>query len=481
MAEKLFMLIAVLFLGFQAEAQETWSLEKCLEYAETHNIQLQQSRLQIDNAALNEKQAKFARYPNLNGSSTASYNIGRAVNPTDNLLSFTDFFGQNYSLSSGVNIYSGLVQKNTLAQSKIDLEASQYDLAQSKYDLGLNVARSYLGVLLAEEQLRIANNRILLTNEQLDRTKKLINAGALARSAQVDIETQIAGDEQSIIAAENAVENAYLGLKIAMNLEPSMEIRIEEPQLEISENFDLESLTVEEVFNKAIKDQPGFKADALRVQSAEKGIDIAKGALQPSLSGFASVGTQYASLTPDLKKEPTITNIVLDTTFTPVLIDGIPSQLGEFDATADFSFPTRAYFSQLNDNLSYAVGVSLNVPIFNGMQTKIGIERAELNLLNTELVNEQTQQLLRNNIQQALSDAKAAKRQYEATEKTLASSKRSYENAEKRFNAGASGIFDYTAAKNAADSAEINRSLAKYDYIYKLKIIDYYLGNSLTE
>ena len=481
MAEKLLFILFV-FISIQAQGQETWSLEKCLEYAETNNIILQQSKLQIDNAALDQKQAKFARYPNLNASSSASYNIGRAIDPSNNDLVFTDFLAQNYSLSSGVNIYSGLIQKNTLEQSKINLAASQYDLAQSKYDLGLNIARAYLGVLLAEEQLRIANNRVVLTNEQLDRTKKLINAGALARSAQVDIETQIALDEQSIIATENAVENAYLALKTTMNLDPSTEISIEEPEISANAAINLENLSVEEIFNLAVKTQPGFKADALRIESAEKGIDIAKGSLHPTLSAFASVGTQYANLTPDFDKEPVITNPRFDTSsLTTALIDGLPSNFQVVSPSADVSFPIRAYAKQLNDNLSYSIGLSLNVPIFNGLQARIGIERAELNLLNTQLLNEQSQQTLRNNIQQALFDAKAAKRQLDASDKTLAASKKSYENAEKRFNAGATGIFEYTSAKNAVDSAEINRSLAKYDYIFKLKIIDYYLGNSLTE
>jgi outer membrane protein len=464
-----------LFISFWAigslDAQEVWPLERCVEYALNHNINIEQLKLSMQFADLDVDNAVHARYPNLNGSLGANANFGRTIDPVSNEFSTETIFSNNLGLQSGVLIYNGGRLKNAIKQAEINAKASGYDLAQTQRDIALLVANAYLSVLFAQENLTITENQISLSKEQLTQMEKLIRAGSMAANEKLNLEAQIANNEQNLIANENAIATALLNLKQLMRLDVDKDIQVEVPQEDITILSDVDILTFKEVYNSALTTQPNIKAAEYDMQSAEMGIKIAESGLKPSLSAFGSLGTAFSNR--GIRRLDDIT-FLQDVN---VVFNNIPTTIG-IEQTVP-TFEDNPYFSQLNDNLSLGAGVSLSVPIYNNHVNRNNIERAKLNMSNVALTNEQLKDNLKTNVQQALADARAAKKQLASALKNVEAQQAAYANAEKRFKLGALNTYDFIASKNQLDIAQINVIIARYDYIFKSKVIDFYMGNPL--
>ncbi len=465
--------VACLFLFTNyVEAQDAWSLEKCVRYARENSLQVKQAQISIDNATLTEQQNKQARYPNLNGTASYSSNFGRSIDPTSNSFITRNIQSNGFNLSSGVNIYDGFQTKNAIKQSELDIKAAEADKAGVINNLGLNIALAYLNVLLAQDQVIIAKNRLEQNERQLDRTDKLIAAGTLPRSNRYAIEAQIATDEQGIISTENALENAYLGLKTQLDLDADMPLEIERPDIVLPTENELDILTVESIYTQALGAQPQIKANEYRKLSSEKSVDIAKGRLQPTLSAFGNVGTNYSNAARQVTGFQSVT-------------DSIPFMVGSdtYYITQEGNIPVlgkNPYFNQISENLNQAVGLRLNVPIYNNGVSKIAVQRAELNVINATYTEELARRQLKSDIQQALANAKAAAKELKAAEKTVKAQEISYENTEKRYDLGAATTFEYTTAKDDLDNAKNNLAGAKYSYLFRLKVLDFYQGKEIS-
>ena len=467
-----YIILCLLFSTTWSVAQDAWSLEKCVTYARDNSIQVKQAQISIDNAVLTEKQNKQARYPNLTGSSTYSSNFGRSIDPTTNTFDTRNIQSNSLSLNAGVQIYDGFQTKNAIKQSELDFLAAQADKERVINDLGLSIALAYLQVLLAQDQVTIAKNRLTQNQDQLDQTDRLIQAGTLPRANRYAIEAQIATDEQGVISAENALENAYLALKNQLDLDADFALEIERPEINLPSEGDLDVFTVEALYQQALSGQPQIKANDYRKQSAEKGIDIAKGRLQPNLTAFGSVGTNYS-------------NAAQRVTGFNTLVDSIPIIVGPdtYYIPQEVDVPIlekNPYFNQLNQNLNQAVGLRLTVPIYNNGINRIAIQRAELTVLNAEYTDELTKRQLKADIQQALANAKASAKELKAAEKTVEAQRIAYENAQKRYELGASTTFEFTSAKNDLDNALSNLAGSKYNYLFRLKVLDFYQGNEIN-
>ena len=444
MFKKLTLTLFSLFLLVNiSSAQEVWSLEKCVLYARQNNITIQRVELNIQNSQLVERRNKESRYPNLNASIGGRYNFGRSVNPVTNSFENFKFGSNNLGLFTGVTIYNGNRINNQIKQSQYDIAAAEADLEQTKNDIGLNVATAYLNLLFAKEQLQAAQNRMQLSNQQLEQVDKLINAGARPKNDRLEILASIARNEQSIIAQENAVETGILNLKQLLELDPNFNLDIETPGdviIAASENPD--GLILNDIYQKAVTNQPFVKADENRLKSAALGEDIVRAGLLPSVSANASISSNYANS---------------DNPF----------------------FENKPYGEQIVDNFGQSIGVSVSIPIYNNNQTRIGMEQNQIQMKNIALTNKQNKQTLKTNVQNAIATSKAAKRTLQASQTTVDASKAAFENAEKRFQLGAINTFEYATAKNNLDQAEVDLIVAKYDYLFKLKIIDFYLGKPI--
>jgi len=472
-------LLSLFLLVNISSAQDVWSLEKCVRHAIDKNINIKRAEISLKDNQLLEKGNKYARLPNLNGSISGTYQFGRTIDPVTNDFNSLSIGANSLGLNTQVIIFNGNRISNSIEQAGYNVQASEADLAQTKNDISIAVANAYLNVLFAEEQLDAAVKRKELSESQLEQVDKLIAAGARPKNDRLEILATIARNNQSIIAQENLVETGLLNLKNLLQLDPSINFRIEKPgTIVIPSEDNPDILSLEDVYQSSLNNQPFVKADRLRVKSAELGTEIAKANLYPRLSAFGGLNTNYS--TRGKRLDGTQEDVFVPQ---PAIIDETPTT-PQIPITLLFpqsiqGIEDNPYGNQLNENFGQNIGLSLSIPIYNNGQTRIGMERAELNLLNTQYTSEVNKQNLKNNVQTAIANARAAKRTLQASQTTVDATNAAFENAEKRFQLGAINTFEYATAKNNYDQAEVDLIVAKYDYLFKLKIIDLYLGKPI--
>jgi len=466
--------ICILFtISLNSSAQELWDLEKCVNHAWSHSLNLIQSEYNERFESINLTQAKHARNPNVNGSVGVGLNFGRSLDPTTNGFSTKSFLSNQYSLSAGMTLFNGFRIRNQLKQSGMNLDAAQKDTEQLKRDIALDVASAYLNALFAQESMNTARNVLNLSSEQLSQVDKLIAAGSRPRNERLELLAQIATNEQELITNENNLNIALLSLKQLMNYNIETDIKLVVPDENAITLFsDPDLLTFAEVYQMALTNQPFIEAGKIRLRSAEMDVEIAEGNNYPSISAGGSLSSNYNN---KAQRVDGFENVINET---DVIFNGQNATVG-FPSTNPLT-SKNPYFNQLDQNLGYGVGVNMNIPIYNNYQTKAQIERAKLNVLNTETQNELLNQRLRTSVQQALADAQTAKKAFEASQKSVEAQQAAFRNAEKRFELGAINTYDYILAKNQYDNSEIRAIIAKYDYIFKMKILDFYLGRPLT-
>ena len=456
-----------------AMAQDTWSLERCIRYAWDNNINIKKADLNVKSNQLKERGSKYARLPNLNGSVSGGYQFGRTIDPVTNNFNSLSIGTNGIGLNSSVMVYNGNRISNTIKQAGYDLQAAMADLAQVKNDISLSIASSYLNVLFAEEQLEAARKRKILTESQLSQVDKLIKAGARPQNARLEILATIARNEQAIITQENAVETGLLNLKNLLQLSPDKEIQLEKPStISIPEEDNPDILKMNELYKISLSNQPFVRADENRVKSATLGQDIARAGLLPQLSAFGGVSTNFS--TRGQRPDGTFRTVLIPQT---VLIGGVPTEI--ITSKTIPNLEDNPYFNQLDENFGQNIGLRLSVPIYNNHQARIQMDQAELNMINTQYTSEINKQNLKNNIQTAIANARAAKRTLRASETTVEASRAAFQNSEKQFQLGAINTFEYATAKNNLDQAEVDLIIAKYDYLFKLKVLDFYQGKKL--
>jgi len=468
----------LLLIGSQLQAQTaSWSLEKCINYALKNNLQVQQTELSEQQADINKQQAWWAQFPTLNANFRQGVNFGNQFNQVtfERVVGVTT--NQQYGINLNQTIFQGFQIRNTLKQSKVDLEAAQKDTEQAKNDVALQVAQFYLSVLLAEESKEVLVEQAKVTKAQYDQTLKLIDAGVVAENSKYDLEAQMARDEENIVNAENSIALAYTNLKLAMNLDVSEEIVIEKVgNLEVSGAEEL--ATLDEVYQDATNSQPNILAAKLREKSAELGLKIAKGAFFPTLSFFGGIGTNYNSALTLPTRTKTVDGVIstgtVDLTGEAVTVQGDPTEVPDPESAAPL-----AYFDQLAASFSGNVGVSLSIPIFNQNRVRLGTQRAKLGIKIAQLATQQLETTLKSNIQRALTDVKAAAKRLKASEKSVIATRMSVQNTRKRYELGVVNSFELTSVQNTLIASESNLLQAKYDYRFKLAILDYYRGRPI--
>ena len=453
-------------------AQSSWSLERCVFTAAQNSIGIQISELGINQMEVNEKQAKHSRYPNLNGSTNVQWSFGRTVDPTTNEFNTETFFVNTFQFTSGVMLYNGGKINNSIKQAKLMTKAAEQDYQQQIRNISLQVANTYLQAIFALENRKISENQLKLSEEQLDQVNLMIENGTLPANEALEIQAQVARESQNIILNDNNYQANLLTLKQLLRLDPQEEMVLEIPDLENYETTNPFSVTFDEAYKLALQNQPNIKAGEYRVESSELSRSIAAADQLPSLSIFGTLGTNYSNRGISFVGNQDIT-VTED-----VLINNVPSTLA-IDQSIPI-FEDALYGDQIETNLSYTFAVGLSIPLYNRYNVAASKQRAELDKKQTLLNNQQLKEDLKINVQSALAESRSAKLALTASQKALESQQAAFENAQKRFKLGAINNFDYVTARNLIDNAEINALISKYDYIFKLKVLEFYMGKDIT-
>lgn len=422
-------------------AQKVWTLEDCINYALENNIQIKQSKLQIESVQADLKQSKYEFAPTLNGSSSLSYTWRGSVDPTNTYIN-DNTMRADFGMNSGVTLFGGFQKINTVKQNELAYTSSLFDSEKMENDIALQLTGAYLNILFNHEMLLVAQNQSEITKQQIERTQKLVDAGTLPKGDLLEIEAQGLVEEVNVIRADNNLSLSYLDLLQILDLSANEEFEIETPDIPISE--ELSVIPSEQVYANAVNFMPEIKRAELDVLSANRSVQIAKGAAYPSLSLRGGLSTSYYD-----------SRLVDYTAPNPVVM---------------------AFWDQLSDNLSKYLTLSLNVPIFNAYQTTTRIKQAEILNMNSKFNLELTKNTLRKSIEQKYFDAIAAYKTYHANKATVKSLKESFKYTEEKFTLGMLNSVDYNLAKSRLTQSESELLRAKYDYIFKTKILDFYMG-----
>jgi outer membrane protein len=469
---KPFLLALTTFFAVAAAAQDTWSLERCVRYAQDNNLSIKQSQANIRIAQLSERQAKASRLPNVSGSFNAGEQFGRTIDPTTNQFSTSATNFNSIGINAGVTLFSGGQINHSIKQATWDLKAAEADATQSVNTLALQIASAYLNILLVEEQLENAQKRIEQDRQQLNATQKLIAAGTIPLADQYNVLAQLARDEQAAVQTQNNLELGYLTLKQLLQLEPDFALQIERPDVTVPADANPDVLGLSGLYDLAVNTQTSVQAAGFRIKSAEEGIAIAKAGYYPTVGLGASMSSNYSS-----QFQTAQVTGFRDSDPSTIKVNDVPVTIVTTEPILAFS--RVPYLDQMDQNFGQSIGLNINIPIYQNGRTRLGVERARLGVLTAQLQQNQAQQQLKNDIQTAIANAKAARRQYEAAQKTFDATQIAFQNTEKRHNLGTVNSLELVTAKNNRDISENDLVLARYDYIFKLKILDFYQGKEL--
>lgn len=466
-----FSTLVMLFCLFIAAQGNKLTLKQCVETAIANNLDVQQSGLQMQTNKINWNQARLNMLPDLNGTAGSGINQGRSIDPFTNGYINQQVNYSNYGISSGVVLFNGLSMQNTAKQNALAYEASRMDWQQAKDNLTINIILAYLQVLSNEDLLTQLGSQEGLSKKEVERLEILSKEGAIAPSLLSDLKGQYGNDQLSIISAQNALESSKISLCRYMNIAYDKNIQLE--RLNAESYATKYEDTPDKIYQESLKQFSLVKAVDLRKQSAEKGLKAARGQLYPILSLNGSINTNYSSVASNL--------VFLNTTDVTsndyVVVNGTPSPV--IYKQNNYDSKKISYGSQLNNNRSSSISLNLRVPIFNSLQQRNRIKLAQLSLKNNELVASTTKTQLQQSIEQAYINMSSASDRYKVLIDQVSAYTESFRAADIRFSSGLGTSIDYLTAKNNLDRTNVNVITAKYDYILRTKILDYYQGKQL--
>ena len=426
-------LIFLLFFSFSSFAQEKLSLKDCIDRAIEKNISIKNSSLDLLNSTENKKTAIGNFVPSFNINGNHSWNTGLTQNITTGILENQTTENSSMNISVAVDVFNGLANIRRLHRANLDLLAKKYQLEDMKEDISLLVANSYLQILFNKEQLDVQKSQLKISQEELKNAKEKFNNGVIPEGNLFEIEANLALSEQNVIMAENGYQLSKLSLSQLLMFGDSDNFDIADDNYEIPKT-DILNKDAKEILEEAMKNRNDIKLAETNLEIAIKDQQISKSALLPSASAFYSYNSR-------------------------VIMDAPTSLKSQFDLNAGES-----------------IGLQLNIPIINGWSSRAGITKSKLNVLRSKNLLDQTKMDLENTIYQALNDAKGAMKSYEAAKKSEIARKTAYEYAKERFENGALNTINYFQAQQLFETAQSELIKAKYDYIFKIKVLEFYFG-----
>ncbi len=432
-------LLLTLTLGLQAQ-QRKWTLEECVTYAVENNLTVQQFELDLEDAKIDKSDAIGNFLPTLNGQLNAAVNTGLSFDPTTNQPVNATQFTSSGVVSSQINLFDGLSNVHQLNRAKLNAIANQYRLDDLVDDIRLNVANSYLQVLSNKESLKVARAQYVVTEQDLKRTKELVESGVVPRGDLLEIEATAANQEQAIVNGESLVTIALINLAQLLQITDyeNFDVADEEFDVPLAEIL---GNSPKEIFAKAMEFRNDIRFSQANVELAEKDLSISKAGTFPSLGAFFNYNTRYS-----------------DNFFDPLTGLVIP-------------FDQQLW---INDGVSF--GGQISIPVFNGNSIKNSIKRSKISLEKAKMQFEQDKLELETTINQAYVDVQSFGKAYEAAEKTLEARQTSLDYARERYDVGLMNAFDYGQAQARRDDAAADAIRTKYEYIFRIKILEFYFG-----
>lgn len=472
-------IIIILLFGVLAQAQnKKWTLKECVVYALENNISVKQSELDIDIADIEKLTALGNFIPSINVGSGVSENTGLSFNPVTNNAQTTTFLSASGNINVGYTLFDGLRNFRQLQRADISRLSGQYRLDKMKDDISLFVANGYLAVILNKANLEVLNSQNEVTKEQIERTQQLVDAGVLPRGDLLEIKATDATEQQSIINAENSIQISLISLAQLLLIKDYENFDI------LDEGYDIVDTSIadkdiSEIITSAKESRSEIKIAEQNVELANMDLKIAKGANLPTLSAFFGYNTRFANTT----------------SFTQTIDPNNPSstqQIGTVQGTGQAvvsEFPNTIlsevaadpFINQLYQNDGIGYGLQLNIPILNGFNTRGSVKRNKVNLERSKFQLEQSELDLESTVYQAYVDAKGSLKSYEAAKLAVESQQLAYDYAKERYDVGLTNAFDFSQSKLRFDNANIQLNRAKYDYIFKLKVLELYFGIPATE
>ena len=437
---KIIKTIFFLFLvSTQLSAQEKkWTLRECVDYAIENNISIKQSELDLKTSDVEKMESIGGFLPTLSGSSTYSVNTGANINPATNQFQNSTFKSLSASANSSLVLFNGLANWKTLQRAKLNEIANNYRLDKMKDDIALSVANSYLQILFNKEQLKVQINQNKITKENIKRTQQLIEAGSVAAGDIYELNATDATQQQQIISIQNVLLISKIALSQTLIIEDYANFDTSDEEINVTLS-NVENESQESILAKAKESVKDIKIALSNVDIAKKDVSLSRSSYLPTLTGFVGYNTRWSESTPL----------------------NFPDQLSLFDGTA--------------------VGLQLNVPILNGFSTRGRVQRSKINQEKAEIQLKQTELDLERNVYQAYNDLSNAKKTYEAAQKTLEARKLAFDFSKERYNVGLLNSFDFSQSSIALENAQSEVLRAKYDYIFKTKVLEFYFGIPLIE
>ncbi len=468
------MVMIFIFSIQSSHAQRYWSLQECVDQAIKNNITVQQRELTKQGAKADFTQSKFAALPSLNGQVTQNYQNGFAINPaTNGAQTDLTFRNNNFALSSNTVLFNGFQQSNTIRLQQNNFKASEQDVESMKNTIRLNVANAYLQVLMNNEILESSVIQVQSTKQQINRQQKLVEFGAANKVKLLQLKAQLSNEELQIITNQNLVEQSYLTLWQTLNIETDTANKIIKPELNV-ENIVAESRSPKDIYDAYISQSPDVKAAEIRSRAAELSKFVSLGGRSLRLTMTASMSTLYSTQT-----QQGVGNSVLIPRPVGVDASGNPLYLGVY-APYYSSYEVTPFIDQFNKNLGKSLGFTASVPIFNAWQVNTNVQKAKINQFTAHLNEKQVQLDLYKTIVQAHQNLKAAEKKYDATKNSFDANKESFLLAEGQFNLGAISTVDYLSTKNEFLKAQASFVQAKYELVFRRKVLDFYLGKPLN-
>jgi len=433
-------------LGFSqaADAQQVITIQQAVDNTLNNNLTIKQAQF---NAAITDEnltQSKYALYPNLNASISPNLTFGRGLDQTTFQVTNQTSLYTSGNLSTNVDLFQGFSKINQIRQNKLLLAADQTNVDKVKNDLILNVVTAYLQVLYNTDLERASKEQLDIANKTLTRENALLDAGNKTLADISQAKSQVATAELNLTNAQNALSISYLTLGQLMEMQPNQKFVVQAPLID-NVKAAPSTASADEIYNNALNIFPDIKLASLRSQAAKQAIAVAKGAYSPSLSLGAGLNTSYSY---------------------------------QFDYSG--ANPQSSFADQINQRLGQSIGMSLQIPIFNGFSARSNVRKAKITYQNT-LTSEQ---LAKNNLNkvifQATTDLRAAQSRYGSTQNAFNAQKDAFYVVEQRYNVGLVNSLDFSTAQTNRNKAEIDFIQAKYDLLFRAKVIDYYLGKQIT-
>lgn len=433
---------------------QTWDIERCIRHAVEHNIQVKQGLNTVETARVDNAQTKLNYLPNLNAGLGYNVSFGRSLDPTTySYVSGQTVQNASGSLSLSTTVFAGMQKLHTMRRAEFSLMASVQDVERIKDEITISVAAAYLQVLYNKEQVAVSESQISTLKGQIERTSKLVDAGSLAIGSRLELEAQLASEQYNLVNFRNQQINALLTLTQLLELRDVPEFDVEVPDsASLAAAMDAHGLRgVGEIYDVALG-LPRIEVTKWQRKMAEQDVSLARARYYPSLSFGASYGSSWS----DARQKP---------------------QLGPDGRPYYTRYP---FFDQLGDNASSALQFNMSVPIFGGLNTRNTVRKTKIALRNADLGVKLAEDRLYKEIQQAWTDASGSLERYNSARSSVVSNAESFRNTEQKFNAGSATAVDYNVAKNNLLAAQSLMLQARYEYIFKVKILDFYRGVEIT-